>query len=57
MKNYKEKLKNQIDFKMLEYKTLKKVYKKLTSSTSDKNLNWIFLKKNIDFKTKNISLA
>ncbi|EAH6844242.1 beta-1,4-N-acetylgalactosaminyltransferase, partial [Campylobacter jejuni] len=36
IKNYKEKLKNQIDFKMLEYKTLKKVYKKLTSSTSDK---------------------
>ncbi|EAI2875707.1 beta-1,4-N-acetylgalactosaminyltransferase, partial [Campylobacter jejuni] len=36
IKNYKEKLKNQIDFKMLEYKTLKKVYKKLTSSASDK---------------------
>ncbi|HEB8233039.1 TPA: hypothetical protein R0829_001019, partial [Campylobacter jejuni] len=31
-----EKLKNQIDFKMLEYKTLKKVYEKLTSSASDK---------------------
>nr|WP_251825458.1 hypothetical protein [Campylobacter jejuni] len=25
-----------MDFKMLEYKTLKKVYKKLTSSASDK---------------------
>ncbi|WP_348518249.1 beta-1,4-N-acetylgalactosaminyltransferase [Campylobacter sp. CCS1377] len=36
IENYKEKLKDQIDFEMIEYKTLKQIYEKLTSSANDK---------------------
>ncbi|EAK9961919.1 beta-1,4-N-acetylgalactosaminyltransferase [Campylobacter lari] len=36
VKDYKERLKDQIDFEMLKYKVLKQVYKKLTSLESDK---------------------
>ncbi|QOR01978.1 beta-1,4-N-acetylgalactosaminyltransferase [Campylobacter sp. 2014D-0216] len=36
IKDNKEKLKNQIDFEMLEYRVLKQIYKKLTSLESDK---------------------
>ncbi|MCV3423000.1 beta-1,4-N-acetylgalactosaminyltransferase [Campylobacter lari] len=36
IKDYKEKLKDQIDFEMLEYKTLRQIYEKLISLESNK---------------------
>ncbi|WP_442863334.1 beta-1,4-N-acetylgalactosaminyltransferase [Campylobacter sp. LMG 17559] len=36
IRDYKEKLKDQIDFEMLKYKVLKQIYEKLTSLESDK---------------------
>ncbi|EAK0442793.1 beta-1,4-N-acetylgalactosaminyltransferase [Campylobacter lari] len=36
IKDYKEKLKDQIDFEMLKYKVLNQIYEKLTSLESDK---------------------
>ncbi|EGK8129937.1 beta-1,4-N-acetylgalactosaminyltransferase, partial [Campylobacter lari] len=36
IRDYKEKLRDQIDFEMLKYKVLKQIYEKLTSLESDK---------------------